>query len=164
MQLIEQSEIRRSFVNSSRSRAAAVTFPRPWPPERLEDRDFLGWSDPKAPRRGYLVVDAGRYERVVAVELRLPPGTATGRQTMCDWCQTSDAPGGARLVVAQRAGARGRAGDTVGVYVCEDFACSQRARQPLKPHQISVSGRGDQRIPELLERVHSFVDRVLQVD
>ncbi|MGJ9412280.1 FBP domain-containing protein [Aeromicrobium sp. CF4.19] len=155
----DQAQVRLAFVNSSRSRAAAVTFPRPWPLERVEDRDFLGWRDPKAPQRAYVVVPRG--DAVVAIELRLPPGGPAGRRTMCDWCQTTDAPGGARLAVAQRAGARGRAGDTVGTYVCEDFDCSLRARVALEPHQVSVSGAPDRRVPDLVGRVDGFVARVL---
>ena len=157
MEVPDQAAVRRAVVNGSRSRSASMAFPTPWPPARADDLDFLGWADPKAPRRGYLVVDV---DGLAAVELRLPGTAPTGRSTMCDLCRTQDAPDGARLVVAARAGSRGREGDSVGLYVCGDFGCSLRARLPLKPHQVSVTGQPDLRVPELVERVVAFVDRV----
>ena len=158
MRELTEKDVRAAFVNSSRSRVRAATMPASWPDD-LAERDLLGWSDAKAPRRAYLVTDA--TGELVALEQRRPDGgTGSGRSTLCDWCRTTDAPDGARLMVAQLAGARGRAGDTVGLYVCGDFECSRRARQPLKPHQVSVSGAEDRRVPELVERVAQFVERV----
>ncbi len=158
MRDVREAEIRKAFINSSRSRATSATMPATWPTD-LAEQDLVGWTDPKSPRRAYVTTEA--TGELVTLELRRPDsGGARGRSTLCDWCRTTDAPDGARLMVAQLAGPRGRAGDTVGVYVCEDFECSARARQPLKPHQISVSGAEDRRIPELVERVAQFVERV----
>jgi hypothetical protein len=156
---VEQEEVRRTFVNSTRSRTRSMSFPPTWPPPGGQDRELVGWTDPKAPQRAYLVVE--RAGEVVSLELRLTTGPRRARSTLCDWCHTSEAEDGARLVVAPLSGARGRAGDTVGVYVCADFACSARARRPLKPHEKSVSGREDTRVADLAERVDAFVDRVL---
>ena len=158
MQVPEQAAVRRAFVNTSRSRAASMSLPSAWPPPRSDDRDFLGWVDPKAPRRAYLVVQG---DELITIELRLPsaPGGRT-RKTMCDLCHSVDAPDGAALVVATRAGARGRAGDSVGLCLCTDFDCSLRVREPLKEHQVSVSGRPDERVPELVGRLRDFVERV----
>jgi hypothetical protein len=158
MHVPEQAAVRRAFVNTSRSRAASMALPGAWPPPRSDERDFLGWVDPKAPRRAYLVVEV---DELVAIELRLPsaPG-GRARKTMCDLCRSVDAPDGAALVVAPRAGARGRAGDSVGICVCTDFECSLRVREPLKEHQISVSGRPDDRQAQLVERLQEFVARI----
>lgn len=160
MEPLDHAEIRRAFVNSSKSRAAAMNLPKPWPPDHLEQWDFVGWTDPKAPQRAYLVVAPPLVEVVTAVELRLAEPTGARRATLCDWCHTQDADGGARLMVASRSGSRGRSGDTVGLYVCGDFACSARARSPLKVHQRSVSGAPDQRVEQLRRRVAEFVARV----
>jgi hypothetical protein len=163
---LEQTDVRRAFVNSSRSRAAAATFPKPWPPARSDERDFVAWADPKAPLRAYLVAGPpladGITDGLTTIELRLGETGGGPRASLCDWCQTQDADGGARLVVAPRAGSRGKAGDSVGVYVCADFDCSLRVRQPLKAHQRSVSGAADTRVDDLRERVGSFVARVLE--
>jgi hypothetical protein len=161
MHVPDSHAIRRAFVNSSRSRAAAMNLPSAWPPATSDDLDFLGWTDPKAPQRAYLVVGPEVFDDLVAIELRLPSTRPVGkRHTMCDLCQTADAPDGSLLMVAPRAGSRGRSGDTVGVYVCADFACSARARRPLKEHERSVTGRADTRVPDLVDRVSAFVDRV----
>lgn len=163
MQPLDQKVVRKAFVNASKSRAASATFPQEWPPAGLDDLDFVGWTDPKAPQRAYLVVDETVVDQVVAVELRLATSAGSIRKTMCDWCHSQDAGDGARLMVAPRAGARGKAGDTVGLYVCADFGCSRRARVTLKAHQVSVSGAPDRRVEELVERVREFVDRVRDV-
>lgn len=161
MQSFDPVAVRRAFINSSRSKAASMSLPTPWPPPHVDDMDFVGWIDPKAPRRAYLVIGPPSFDELTAVELRAPSVTAPRRrQTMCDLCQTSDAPDGSLLMVAPRAGSRGRSGDSVGVYMCVDFACSRRAREPLKPHQRSLTGMPDTRVPALVERVVAFVDRV----
>lgn len=161
MDVPETAVVRRAFINSSRSKAASMTFPTPWPPARAEDLDFLGWIDPKAPRRAYLVLGPETSGSLIAVELRAPgPSSGRRRQTMCDLCQTVDAPDGSRLMVAPRVGSRGRDGDSVGIYVCADFACSLRAREPLKPHQRSLTGAPDTRVAALVDRFVAFVDRV----
>ncbi|MFY0407640.1 FBP domain-containing protein [Solicola sp. PLA-1-18] len=160
MQVPDQQTVRKAFVNSSRSKAASATFPGTWPPAGADELDVVGWTDPKAPRRGYLVLGPEVAGEVLALELRLPSEAPTHRKTMCDLCQTQDAPDGSRLVVAPRAGARGKAGDTVGLYVCTDFGCSLRARQPLKEHQKPVMGGPDLRVPDLVGRLREFVDRV----
>jgi hypothetical protein len=158
MHVPDQSAVRRAFINTSRSRAASMSLPTPWPPPRPDDRDFVGWVDPKAPRRAYLVVGD---DELVAIELRLPSApTGRARKTMCDLCHSVDAPDGAALVVAARAGARGRAGDSVGICICTDFDCSLRVREPLKEHQVSVSGRPDDRQQQLVERLRDFIARI----
>lgn len=135
--------------------------PTVWPPADATDRDYLGWIDPKAPRRAYLVLGPPTLDDLVAVELRLPSsGVRPGRQTMCDVCRTTKSPDGSALMVAPRAGARGRSGDSVGLCLCADFACSLRAREPLQPHEQSLTGMPDTRIDDVLERIVGFVDKV----
>lgn len=160
MQVPETQALRRAFVNSSRSKAASMSLPVPWPPKRVDDRDFVGWIDPKAPRRAYLVLGPETLDELVAIELRLPSVTGIRRKTMCDLCQSTDSPDGSVLMVAPRSGSRGRNGDSVGIMVCADFACSLRVRELLKEHQRSLSGKSDDRIPELVGRVRAFVERV----
>lgn len=159
MDVHDATTIRKAFVNTSKSKAAAMNLPGAWPPARVEDRDFLGWVDPKAPQRAYVVPGPQVHDTTMAIELRLGETGPARRTTMCDWCHTSDVT--SRLVVARRAGAAGKSGNTVGQYVCEDFDCSLRVRQPLKDHQRSVSGLPDTRVDDLVARVRSFVERVL---
>lgn len=159
MQPIETADVRKAFVNSSKSKAASATFPRAWPPADVEDLDFVGWVDPKAPQRAYLVTEID--DRPTALELRLTEAVGSTRKTLCDLCHPQDSPEGARLMVAPRAGARGRGGDTVGLYMCADFGCSSRVRTELKESQRSVSGLPDTRVDDLRARLRDFVGRVL---
>ena len=158
MDLPTPDDVRRHLVNGSPSKAAAMTVPSTWPPPGAGDLDLVGWTDPKAPRRAYLVTHV--RDELVVVELRTSNAAAAGRPGMCDLCCTTDAPGGTSLMVAPRAGARGRKGDSVGTYVCADFGCSGRARRPLKPHERPLHGAPDLRVEHLVERVTAFVDRV----
>lgn len=161
MDVPQPAEIRRAFINGSRSKAASMSMPSEWPPPHADRLDFIGWVDPKAPLRAYVVIGPDTVDTLISLELRLPSTAARrGRQTMCDLCQTADSPDGALLMVAPRAGSRGRSGDSVGLYVCSDFGCSTRARRPLKDHERSVSGLPDTRVAALVERVTAFVDRV----
>lgn len=157
MQTIDPTSARRAFVNVSRSKAASATFPSSWPSD-LEERDYVGWVDPKAPLRAYVVTDVG--DELTALELRRPGSSGSRRKSMCDFCHAMDAPEGSLLMVAQRAGARGRSGDSVGLYVCADFGCSARAREPLPEHRRPAEGVPDTRVEELRERVRAFLERV----
>ncbi|RYJ04942.1 MAG: FBP domain-containing protein [Actinomycetales bacterium] len=157
MKTIDQKAARRAFVNASKSRAASATFPAAWPDD-LDERDLVGWVDPKAPLRAYVLTDVG--DDLTMLELRLPGSSGSRRKSMCDLCHAMDAPEGSLLVVAPRSGARGRSGDTVGLYVCADFGCSARAREPLPEHRRPADGVPDTRVEELRERIGAFVARV----
>lgn len=160
MQPLSADQVRACFVNSSRSKVASMTLPAPWPPDRLEERDYLGWVDAKAPQRAYVVLGEDISDEPVGIELRVGTSVGPARTTLCDWCRTDDGTSTARLLVARRAGPRGRAGDTVGQYVCGDLACWKRVRRPLKPHEKSITGAPDLRVDDLRSRVLEFVERV----
>ena len=55
MQPLTESDIRASLVNATSGDAARMTIPglheTVW-----EDREYLGWRDPKAMQRGYIVL------------------------------------------------------------------------------------------------------------
>jgi hypothetical protein len=137
---LTEQEIRAAFVNCTKGEAKRANIPpglgaRPW-----GDLDFLGWRDPKAPDRAYLVAEIGG--RLVAITLRCPgPGPLQKKTSMCSLCLTSHT-GGVTLMVAPRAGKVGQQGNSVGDYVCSDLACSLYVRG-LKP----VKGLG-RRLPE----------------
>jgi len=126
-----------------------------WP-----DLEYLGWRDPKAPQRGYLVSWHG--ERLVGIALRAPDG-ASQKSVMCTLCRSTHSSGGVALFAAPRAGSAGRNGNTVGTYICADLACSRYIRMP-KPTMAVTPESGldvEQRIAGLLARTAAFVDRVL---
>ena len=128
MRPISENEIRTSFVNCSKGEALRLGLPRdlaecPW-----EDLDFLGWRDPGAPERGYLVAE--RASRLVGISLRATSGAGRGftARSICTICKTTRTGGGVALLSARRAGESGRNGNTVGQYICSDLACSLYAR------------------------------------
>lgn len=128
MRPITEEEIRRSFVNCSKGEAQRLAVPRDLDAQPWDDLDFLGWRDPGAPDRGYLVTD--RDDGLVGVTLRAAPKAARGFTTrsMCSLCLTTHTSGGVSLMTARRAGAAGRQGNTVGQYLCSDLACSLYVR------------------------------------
>ncbi|WP_017588610.1 FBP domain-containing protein [Nocardiopsis ganjiahuensis] len=124
MRELSSEEIRSSFLNCPKGEAKRMHFPPTMPLLDWEDMDFLGWTDPKAPNRAYLVLDAG--EDPLGIALRLP---ATNRKTdffktmTCSFCVTSHPVGGVRMFSAPKPGKAGKRGDTVGLYLCADLAC-----------------------------------------
>ncbi len=158
MEPLTAEQLKRSFVNASRSQVATMTVPDLHEVDWTH-RDFFGWCDRKAPLRAYLVVPR---DRLVGLELRAPTSAMSRRVgALCDLCHSARPADAVRLYVARRAGAAGRLDNTVGVYACADLACSLyvRGRLPLEyPHDPAQL---DQRVEGLHRRLNAFVDRVL---
>ncbi|WP_410814067.1 FBP domain-containing protein [Micromonospora sp. 067-2] len=117
-----ESAIRTSFVNCTRGETKRLALPndlatRPW-----DDLDFLGWRDPSAPQRAYLVAESDT--RLVGVALRVAQQSGRVRRSMCSLCLTAHSGDGVALMTARKAGPEGRQGNSVGVYLCADLACS----------------------------------------
>lgn len=163
MKPLTADEIRESIVNAV-DEDETRRMPLPGLHEVLwEDREYLGWRDPRAPLRGYLVhwVD-GRAVGIVlrASEARLRPGISA----MCSLCHTPQPGGQVSLFTAPRAGQAGREGNTVGTYICADLACSLLIRivPPPSPAQPDPSAVVARRSELLLERVRSFTAGVMK--
>ena len=122
MKPVTEQEIRASFVNSTKGEAKRMHVPkdlgdRPW-----DDLDFLGWRDPAAPDRGYLVIELDG--RLVGIALRRAAQAGHARKTMCAWCLTTHQGDGVSLMTARKAGKSGQLGNSVGAYMCADLQCS----------------------------------------
>jgi FBP C-terminal treble-clef zinc-finger len=123
---LTEQEIRAAFVNCSKGEAKRLHVPRDLAGQPWDDLDFLGWRDPQAPDRAYLVADLGGGP--VAVTLRCPsPVPGQKRSNLCSICLTSHV-GGVTLMVAPRSGKAGQQGNSVGAYICGDLACSLYTR------------------------------------
>lgn len=116
MKPLNERDIRSSFVNCSKGEAKRLAVPGELASLPWEDLDFLGWRDPAAPDRAYLVTESG--DEVVGVALRRATPSAQARRSMCSLCLTTHSGDGVSLMTARKAGG------SVGVYLCTDLDCS----------------------------------------
>ncbi|MGI8331781.1 FBP domain-containing protein [Actinomadura scrupuli] len=165
MRPITESDIRSSFVNCSKGEAKRLGVPtdlqeRPW-----DDLDFLGWRDPGAPERAYLVAE--HDGRLLGLALRAVTATTRGftSRGMCSLCLTTRTSGGVALMSARRTGAAGRQGNTVGHYLCADLACSLLIRgkkQTSTGGDLDETLSVDQRIARTQRNLTAFLDKVIK--
>ncbi|WP_030176962.1 FBP domain-containing protein [Spirillospora albida] len=130
MRAITEGELRTCFVNCSKGDAKRLNLPKDFAESPWEDLDFLGWRDPKAPDRAYLVAERGDGLIGIALRFASAPGRARGfnSTSMCSFCQTVHTGGGVALLGARRGGEAGKQGNSVGQYLCADLACSLYVR------------------------------------
>lgn len=161
---LTEKQIRSSFVNCTKGEAARLRLPLNFAKLPWEDLDFLGWVDPGAPLRAHLVLP--RASGPVGISLRVPAVSRTSavKSSLCQVCLTGHASSGVTLLVAPLAGARGREGNTVGVYVCADLACPlylRGKRQPkLRAGRPDESLTLDERLVRMWEHLDAFASRV----
>ncbi|MGY1744140.1 FBP domain-containing protein [Blastococcus sp. SYSU D00695] len=161
MEPLTEQQVRRSFVNCSKGEATAMTLPRDFDVLPWEELELLGWRDPKAPLRGYLVVP--REGRTVGVALRAADTRMSSRTAaMCLLCQTPQTGDAVSLFTARRVGEAGRNGNTVGTYICADLQCAQRTRTEIPPWlaERDPDEVVAERSLELRQRVQGFLDSV----
>ncbi|MFC9116552.1 MULTISPECIES: FBP domain-containing protein [Streptomyces] len=123
MRALTEQDIRGSFINCSKGEAKRLNVPRDLAERPWDDLDFLGWRDPGAPDRSYVVVE--RQDGLVGVAMRFQPAQRGFlHRSMCSLCLTTHPRGGVSLMTARKAGPAGREGNSVGAYMCTDLACS----------------------------------------
>ena len=163
MRPVTEREIRTSFVNCSKGEAKRMAVPKDLATHPWDDLDFLGWRDPSAPDRAYLVAETD--EGLVGVTLRRATPPAGGRRSMCALCLTTHSGDGVSLMTARKAGKEGQQGNSVGSYLCADLACSLylRGKKETEP-----GARAHDSLP-LAEQVirtktnlRAFLDRVIR--
>jgi hypothetical protein len=162
---LTEQQVRRSFVNCSQGEAKALALPKGFPGLAWAELELLGWRDPKAPLRGYLVVDTGDggEGRPVGIAVRAAESRMSPRTTaMCLLCQTAQGGDAVSLFTAKRTGAAGRNGNTIGTYMCADLGCADRVRTDIPPwlQDRNPAEVVAERAAELRERVRGFVDAV----
>jgi hypothetical protein len=155
---LTEADIRSSFVNATPDELAQL--PIPGLHETLwDEREFLGWRDPQAARRGYIVswID----ERPVGIVVRSAGGSLRpGIAAMCSFCHSPQPATQVRLFSAARAGESGRNGNTIGTYICEDLGCPMLIRT-APPHlnpPATIAMRG----ASLLQRVQNFTADIMK--
>ncbi|MEU6841040.1 FBP domain-containing protein [Streptomyces sp. NPDC046716] len=127
MKPLTETEIRGAFVNCSKGEAKRLSVPRDLAERPWEDLDFLGWLDPQAPDRAYLVAEIDGRPRGITLRGAQSAMSWQTRRSMCSLCVTTHT-GGVALLVAPKAGKAGKQGDSVGAYICSDLACSLYVR------------------------------------
>jgi hypothetical protein len=161
---IPEPQLRRSFVNCSRGEANAMTLPRDFATTAWGELVVLGWRDPKAPLRGYLVVE--RDGEPVGIAVRAADTRMSARTSAtCLLCQTTQSGSDVSLFTARRAGQAGRHGNTVGTYMCADLGCAVRARKTEIPPWLRERDPDEvaaERTAELEQRLSGFLDSVLR--
>lgn len=160
MKAMTETDIRAAMVNAQPGEAAAMPLPGlhevVW-----DDREYLGWRDPQAPQRAYLVY--WRDDRPLGLALRASESRLQAGSAMCSLCQTLQPAGQVRMFSAAVVGEAGRRGNSVGTYICSDLGCSLLIRiappraewQPDPSVVIAAKGEG------LLSRLRAFSERVL---
>jgi FBP C-terminal treble-clef zinc-finger len=164
MRPITESDIRGSFVNCSKGEAKRLGLPADLAEQPWQDLDFLGWRDPGAPDRGYMVAereDGG----LVGIALRAVKGAARGfaSRSMCSLCLTVRTGGGVALMSARRTGEAGRLGNTVGAYLCSDLACSlyTRGRKETAGGDFEETLTVEERVTRTRDNLAAFIAKVL---
>lgn len=165
MNPLGEEEIRASFVNCSKGEARRLTLPAGFADTPWSDLDFLGWRDPKAPERGYVVAE--RDGGPVGVALRASTGARRSllKSSICSICVTPQSGSGIALLVAPRAGAAGRDGNSLGLYVCADLACSLYVRGKKKSalaRRFEETLTPQEQNARTVRNLRGFLDQVLQ--
>lgn len=162
MRTLSEEEVRGSFVNATDAELARLELPWWFDATLWDSLDYLGWTDPSLPERGYLVAETSAG--LVGVVLRLPKNRPHGRRALCNLCWTQHRGQGALLMVARRAGKAGLNHNTVGTYVCADLACSlylRGLRRSFGGGMMPETLEPDARIRRLQDNVDDFLARVL---
>lgn len=153
--------IRASFVNASRKEVSDLALPPGFDGIDFDTLDFVGWRDPKMPKRSYVVIPAGPDDKPVGILLRQADAAPAAR-AQCSWCQDVRLPNDVVFFSAKRAGSAGRRGDTVGTLICAEFQCSANVRKPPPPAYLGfdVEAARQERMAALRERAAGFAANV----
>ncbi|GHE06620.1 FBP domain-containing protein [Streptomyces alanosinicus] len=162
MRSLTEQDIRNCFVNCSKGEAKRLTVPRDLGERPWDDLDFLGWRDPGAPDRSYLVTV--RDDRPVGVALRFQTARRGFlHRSMCSLCLTTHPGGGVTLMAARKAGVAGREGNSVGLYMCTDLACSLYVRGRKVPEsgsRFEETLTVEEQIARTTGNLSAFLDRL----
>ncbi len=155
---IDERAIRACFLNASRREAASLNLPAGFADIEFDRLDFLGWSDPRMPRRAYVVARRSDDGSVAGVLLQQAE-QRTAARAQCSWCDDVTLRNDVQFFAARRAGSAGRNGDTIGTLICANFACSENVRRlpPLAYEGFDREAARELRILRLQEHVQGFI-------
>lgn len=159
MDPLTESQIRASFINTSRRESATATLPENLSELRWDRLDFLGWQDRKYLHRAYVVVPVDGEP----LGIMLLSGERTSRRkAMCVWCEDILFTEDVVLYTAKRSGPQGRNGNTLGTYIHQEFTCSGNVRR--RPTGIEAGDDPEAwiavRVAGLRQRITQFAERI----
>ncbi|MGB3731878.1 FBP domain-containing protein [Microbacterium sp.] len=159
MRPIDERAIRASFRNASRKEVSSLTLPPGFDELAFSGLDYLGWFDPKMPRRAYVVVET---EDGLAGVLLQRTEQRTARRAQCSWCDDVTLRNDVQFFSARKGGAAGRKGDTIGTLICENFGCSANVRRlpPLAYEGYDRELARELRMLRLQEHVAAFIAEI----
>lgn len=163
MHALDAAAIRASFINASRKEVSDLSLPADLSTLAWDKLTYLGWRDPRSPRRAALVVPVG--DGLIGVALRQAEASPRTR-AQCSLCQDVTLPNDVVFFGAKRTGAAGRKGDTLGTLICTGFECSTNVRkQPVSAYLgFDVEAERQRRIGQLAERAATFARAVAADD
>jgi hypothetical protein len=156
MKPVTERDIRASFVNCTKGEVKRLAVPRDLADRPWDDLDFLGWRDPAAPERAYLVTESG--DGLLGVALRKAT-SGQKRRSMCSLCLTTHDD--VSLMTARKARQRD---NSVGAYMCADLACSLylRGKKDAGPgSRLHESLTLPEQIDRTTANLAAFLDKVV---
>ncbi|WP_020524524.1 FBP domain-containing protein [Catelliglobosispora koreensis] len=158
MRSASEQDIRNSFINCSKGEAKRLPVPRNLATQPWEDLDFLGWHDPQAPERSYLVAELAGD--LTGIALRIATQKRGLMHTnICSLCLTAHSGNGVSMMTARKTGEQGRLGNSAGLYVCTDLACSLYLRgkkTPVNGSRIEESLSEAEQVARLHTKLSGF--------
>jgi hypothetical protein len=148
MDAYTRDQIIGAFRGATRSEVKKVTFAANFDAIDFGKLDYYGWTDPKIPRRAYVLVD--RPDGPVALLLSRAAVKPRAR-AMCTWCNDVNLSDEAVLYTVRR---------------CANFGCSRNVRQlpPAYHKGTDLDGIREQQVGKLRRKVHGFVNEVLSTE
>ncbi|WP_144874454.1 FBP domain-containing protein [Microbacterium sp. 1.5R] len=159
MRPLDDRVLRASFINATRKEVSDISLPPGFAEIDFDTLDYLGWTDPKLPRRSYVVVWID--DVATGVVLQRAEQRVIAR-AQCSWCEDVTLRNDVQLYTARKAGPAGRKGDTIGNLTCAEFGCSKNVRvlPPLAYQGYDRELAREMRILKLQEHVQAFVRAV----
>ena len=162
MHPVTEDDLRASFANCSKGEAKRIPMPRDLADLPWSELDFLGWRDLRAPDRAYLVTP--RADGLTGIMLR----SAASRKgllrfNMCSLCFTAHPGGGVTLMTGRKAGDAGRQGNSAGLYLCSDLACSLYVRgvkSPVAGGRMEEALSLEEQIGRMTGKLEEFLARL----
>ncbi|MFC7262872.1 FBP domain-containing protein [Streptomyces lutosisoli] len=163
MRSLTEQDIRNSFINCSKGEAKRLAIPRDLDELPWDDLDFLGWRDPGAPDRSYVVTE--RDDALAGITLRFPSSQhGFLHRSMCSLCLTTHPGNGVSLMTARKAGTAGREGNSVGVYICADLDCSLYVRGKKVPpsgSRFEETLTMEEQIARTVRNLSAFLEKLM---